>query len=48
LKKIELIPTPPAKYDAEGNAGIIHIVMKENADVGTNGSIGFTVGYRCS
>ena len=46
VERIELIPTPPAKYDAEGNAGIIHIVTKENADLGTNGSIGFTLGYR--
>jgi len=46
VEKIELITSPPAKYDAEGNAGIIHIVMKGTADVGTNGSFGVTVGYR--
>ena len=46
VEKIELITTPPAKYDAEGNAGIIHIVMKGNADFGTNGSFGITLGYR--
>jgi len=46
VEKIELITTPPAKYDAEGTAGIIHIVMKGNADVGTNGSVGLTLGYR--
>jgi hypothetical protein len=44
VEKIELITAPPAKYDAEGNAGIIHIVMKENLDFGTNGSFGFTLG----
>ncbi|MGC4022318.1 MAG: hypothetical protein QM734_10395 [Cyclobacteriaceae bacterium] len=38
--------TPPAKYDAEGNAGIIHIVTKQNADLGTHGSAGFTLGQR--
>lgn len=43
--KIELITNPPAKYDAEGNAGIIHIVMKDNPDMGTNGSFGLTLGY---
>jgi hypothetical protein len=46
VERIELITTPPAKYDAEGNAGIIHIVMKGNAEMGTNGSVGFTLGYR--
>ena len=46
VEKIELITSPPAKYDAEGNAGIIHIVMKGTADFGTNGSFGVTLGYR--
>jgi outer membrane receptor protein involved in Fe transport len=44
VEKIELITTPPAKYDAEGSAGIIHIVMKENNDFGTSGNIGFLAG----
>jgi hypothetical protein len=46
LEKIELITTPPSKYDAEGNAGIIHLVTKERAEYGTNGSFGLTVGYK--
>ena len=46
VEKIELITTPPAKYDAEGNGGIIHIVMKNNEALGTNGSFGLTLGYR--
>ncbi len=46
VEKIELITSPPAKYDAEGNAGIIHIVMKGTADLGTNGSYGVTLGYK--
>jgi hypothetical protein len=46
IDKIELITAPPAKYDAEGNAGIIHIVTKKDADLGTNGSIGLTLGAR--
>ncbi|MGD1893549.1 MAG: TonB-dependent receptor domain-containing protein [Cyclobacteriaceae bacterium] len=45
IEKIELITTPPAKYDAEGNAGIIHLVMAENTDLGTNGNFGITGGY---
>ncbi len=42
IKKIELITTPPSKYDADGDAGIINIVLKKNDDFGTNGS--FTLG----
>ena len=45
VEKIELITTPPAKYDAEGNGGIIHLVMEENENAGTNGNFGVTAGY---
>ncbi len=44
VDKIELITTPPAQYDAEGNAGMINIVLKENAAYGTNGSYSFLPG----
>lgn len=45
IEKIELITTPPANYDAEGNAGYINIVLKENTQYGTNGSYSLSGGY---
>jgi hypothetical protein len=45
IEKIELITTPPAGFDAEGNAGIINIVLKKNTDLGTNGAYSLTAGY---
>jgi len=46
VDRIEIITIPSSKYDAEGNAGIIHIITKQNADHGTNGSIGLNAGYK--
>ncbi len=45
IEKIELITTPPAQYDAEGNAGLINIVTKRNPNLGTNGSWSANFGY---
>lgn len=45
IEKIELITTPPANFDAEGNAGFINIVLKKNTQYGTNGSFSVTAGY---
>lgn len=41
VERVEVIPTPSARYDPEGMAGIINIVMKQNTDLGWSG--GFTV-----
>jgi outer membrane receptor protein involved in Fe transport len=45
IEKIELITNPSARYDAEGDAGIINIVLKKNTDQGTNGTISLTMGH---
>lgn len=44
IEKIEIINNPSAKYDANGNAGIINIVYKKNKKDGFNGKVGFTTG----
>ena len=45
IQKIELLTTPPAKYDADGSAGMINIILKKNKEAGTNGDISLTGGY---
>jgi outer membrane receptor protein involved in Fe transport len=44
IEKIEIINNPSAKYDANGNAGIINIIYKKNKQDGFNGKVGFTTG----
>ncbi|PSL27611.1 TonB-dependent receptor domain-containing protein [Chitinophaga ginsengisoli] len=45
IEKIELLSTPSSKYDAEGSAGMINIVLKKDKQRGTNGTISLTGGY---
>lgn len=44
IERIEIINNPSAKYDANGNAGIINIIYKKNRQQGFNGKVGFTTG----
>ncbi|MES2794496.1 MAG: TonB-dependent receptor [Bacteroidota bacterium] len=44
IEKIEIITNPSAKYDANGNAGIINILYKKNNAEGFNGKIGLASG----
>lgn len=39
VETIEIIGTPGAKYDAEGNAGIINLRLRKDKRFGTNGSL---------
>ncbi|AWO02074.1 hypothetical protein DLD77_10385 [Chitinophaga alhagiae] len=39
VASIEIIPNPPARYDASGTAGIINIVLKKSARQGLNGNV---------
>lgn len=44
IEKIEIINNPSSKYDANGNAGIINIIMKKNQQEGFNGKVGLSGG----
>ncbi len=44
LEQIELMPNPPARYDAAGSAGIINIKTKKNRARGINGNFSLNYG----
>ncbi|MDB4297710.1 TonB-dependent receptor [Flavobacteriaceae bacterium] len=44
IEKIEIINNPSAKYDANGNAGIINIIYKKENKEGLNGKVGLVAG----
>ena len=45
IETIEIIDNPSAKYDAQGNAGIINIRMKKDKNLGLNGNFTAGAGY---
>lgn len=44
IERIEIINNPSSVYDANGNAGIINIILKKNKQDGFNGKIGVSSG----
>lgn len=44
IERIEVITNPSAKYEAEGTAGIINIVLKKEEKRGLNGSVTLNTG----
>jgi outer membrane receptor for ferrienterochelin and colicin len=48
IEKVEVVANPSAKYDPEGMAGIVNIVLKDQVDLGLSGSFNFVIGGRYS
>ena len=44
LDKIELMPNPPAKYDAAGSGGLINLITRKNKQQGYNAGISLNAG----
>jgi len=50
IESVEIINNPGAKFDAQGEGGIINIVLKKNVAKGFNGnvSLGYTTRYKAN
>ncbi|SEM14229.1 Outer membrane receptor proteins, mostly Fe transport [Aquimarina amphilecti] len=45
IERVEVITSPSARYDAEGTAGILNIILRRSKLQGLNGALTFNTGY---
>ena len=46
IDRVEFIPNPSARYEAEGQGGILNIVLREDANLGLSGTVSANAGTK--